>query len=266
MKAVGSSHILGVLCCAFYLPFVASVAKITIPAELSTAVAEIAVNATSCSVTCGPGFKLEEICEMTAAGERRNCSLRRSGCLTSWACGLLHFTVPVGKPFQMSCLNSAEIGFGTRVYFYTWKFAQSLITTNDVLFKPFRNPGSAVSFSPTRESDAGTYRCDMQMVKTFRVIKRIYFGVRVIPSELVDLNFQKSLTWEQKLTASKEEGEAANGTQEEGEELQPCWQGRLFYEFMVGIGSGVTGGVLVGMALCFVQRIMQRVANKLPEP
>ncbi|NXG60316.1 TMM81 protein, partial [Hemiprocne comata] len=258
MKTSGNHHILGVLCCAFYLPLVVSLAKITIPAELRTAVAQIAVNTTSCSVTCGPGFKLEELCEVSASGERRNCTFRRSGCLTSWACGLLHFTVPVGKPFQLSCLTSDEVGFGSQAYFYTWKFAQSLITTNDVLFKPFRNPHSVVRLSPTRESDAGTYRCDMQMVKTFRVIKRIYFGVRVIQTELVDLNFQKSLTWEQKLAANKEEGNTGNGAQEEVQEQQHCWQGRLFYEYLVGIGSGVIGGVLVGMVLCCVQRILRR--------
>ncbi|XP_009995835.1 PREDICTED: transmembrane protein 81 [Chaetura pelagica] len=234
MKTSGNHPVLGAFCCAFYLPLVASMEKVTIPAELRTAMAEIAVNTTSCSVTCGPGYKLERLCSVTATGERRNCTIRRSGCLTTWACGMVHFTIPVGKPFQFNCLSPDEVGFEREAYFYTWRFAQSLITMNDMMFKPLKNTESLVRLSPARESDAGTYRCDMQLVKTFRVIKRIYFGVRVIQNELVNLNFQKSLTWEQK----------------------------VFYDYLVGIGSGVIGGTLVGMVLCCVQRFLRRAANK----
>ncbi|NXW11603.1 TMM81 protein, partial [Fregetta grallaria] len=258
MKTSVNSHNLGILLCAFYLPLVVSFGKVTIPAELKSAVARIVVNTTSCSVTCGLGFKLEEMCEITPAGERRNCTLRRTGCLTSWVCGLLHFTVPVGKPFQFSCLTSDAVGLGSRAYSYTWRLAQGLITTNDILFKPFRNPDSVIRLSPTRESDAGTYRCDVQMLKTFKVIKRVYFGVRVIQNDLVDMNFQKSLTWEQKLAANEEEGNIQNRTHEEVQEQQHFWQGELFYECLVGVGSGVIGGVLVSVALYFLQKILGR--------
>ncbi|CAM9883646.1 unnamed protein product [Bubo scandiacus] len=262
MKTLGSSHILGILPCAFYLPLVVSIQKITIPAHLKSAVVKIVVNSTSCSVTCGLGFKLEELCEITAEGQRRNCSLRRSECLTSWLCGLLHFTIPVGKSFQVSCLTSGTAGLGSRAYSYTWRLAQGLITTNDVLFKPFKNPDAVIRFSPTRESDAGTYRCDVQMLKTFRIIKRVYFGVTVIQNDLVDLNFQKYLTWEQKLAAKKQGETTENGTHEEVQEEQHFCQGELFYECLVGVGSGVIGGVLVSMALCFLRKILRRRAAK----
>ncbi|NXW50718.1 TMM81 protein, partial [Nyctiprogne leucopyga] len=257
MKTLGNSHILGILSCAFCLLLVVSSEEVTIPADLKSAVAKVVVNTTSCSVTCGLGFKLEEMCEVTPAGERRNCTLLRSDCLTSWVCGLLHFTIPVGKPFQFSCLTSDTVGFGSQAYSYTWRFAPGLITTNDALFKRFQNPSSAISFSPARESDAGTYRCDVQMLKTFRIIKRVYFGVRVIPKNLVDLNFQKSLTWEQKLAANKEEGNAENSTHEEVQEQQHFWQEQLFYECLVGVGSGVTGGILVSVALLSLQKILR---------
>ncbi|XP_072701156.1 transmembrane protein 81 [Ciconia boyciana] len=260
MKTLGNSHILGILLCAFCLLLVVSFDQVTIPAELKSAVAKVTVNTTSCSVTCGLGFKLEEMCEITPAGERRNCTLNRSNCLTSWVCGLLHFTVPAGKPFQFSCLTSDAVGFGSQAYSYTWRLAQGLITTNDVLFKPFKNPGSIIRFSPTSESDAGTYRCDVQMLKTFRVIKRVYFGVRVIQNDLVDLNFQKSLTWEQKLAANEEEGNTENSTHEEVRERQHFWQGVLFYDYLVGVGSGVIGSVLLSVALCFLQKILRRRA------
>ncbi|XP_027652931.2 transmembrane protein 81 [Falco peregrinus] len=261
METLGTSRILGVLLCAFCL-LSASFEKVTIPAELKSAVVKIVVNATSCSVTCGLGVKLEEMCEMTPAGERRNCTVRRSGCLTSWVCGLLHFTLPAGKPFQFSCLTSDAAGFGSQAYSYTWRLAPALVTTNDVLFKPFKNPGSVIRFSPVRESDAGTYRCDVQVLKTFKVVKRVYFGVRVIQTDLVDLNFQKSLTWEQKLAANEEEGNTNNGTHEEVQEQQPFWQRDLFYECLVGIGSGVIGGVLVSVVLCFLWKILRKRAAK----
>ncbi|NXE74197.1 TMM81 protein, partial [Cochlearius cochlearius] len=258
LKTLGKSHILGILLCAFYLPVVVSFEKVTIPPELNSAVAIIVVNATSCSVTCGLGSKLEEMCEINAAGERRNCTVRRSDCLTSWVCGLRHFTIPVGKPFQFSCLTSDAVDVGSRAYSYTWRLAQGLITTNDVLFRPFKNPDSVIRFSPTRASDAGTYRCDVRMLKTFRVVKRVYFGVRVIQNDLVDLNFEKFLTWEQKLAAYEEEGNTGNSTQEEAQEQQHFWQGELFYECLVGVASGVLAGVLVSMAFCFLQKILRR--------
>ncbi|XP_074420105.1 transmembrane protein 81 [Larus michahellis] len=262
MKTLRNNHIFGILSCAFCLPLVVSFEKVTIPAELKSAVVKIAVNATSCSVTCGPGFKLEEMCEITPTGERRNCTLRRSNCLTNWVCGLLHFTVPVGKPFQLSCLTSDAGSSGSRAYSYTWRLAQGLITTNDVLFKPFNNPDSVVKFSPTRESDAGTYRCDVQMMKTLKVIKRVYFGVRVMQKNLMDLNFQKFLTWEQKLAANEEAGNTENSTDEEVQEQQYFWRGQLFYECLIGVVSGVLGGLLVSMALYFLQKIVGRRAAK----
>ncbi|NXX80129.1 TMM81 protein, partial [Urocolius indicus] len=241
----------------FCLPLVLPMDKVTIPAELKSAVVKVAVNSTSCSVTCGLGVKLEELCEITPAGERKNCTIHRSSCLTNWICGLLHFTIPAGKPFQVSCLTSDVMGLGNQAYKYTWRLAQGLVTTNDVLFKPFRNPSPDIRLSPAKESDAGTYRCDVQMIKTFKVIKRVYYGLRVIQSDLVDLNFDKSLTWEQKLTANKEKGNTESSTWEEVKEQQLFWQ-ELLYECLVGVGSGVIAGVLVSVAVYFVQKKLRR--------
>lgn len=256
MKTLGSRCALGVISCAFYLPLVVSFQRVTIPAELKSVVAKVAVNATSCSVTCGLGFKLEEMCEITPAGERRNCTMRRSPCLTTWGCGLLHFTIPVGKPFNFSCLSSDTVEFVSRAYTYTWRLAPGLITMNDVLFVPFKNPGFVVQFSPTRESDAGTYRCDVRMLKTFRVIKRVYFGVRVIRKDFVDLNFQKSLTHEQQLAENEVEGIKGNNTNVEVQ--QHFWQRKSFYKSLVGIGSGVIGVVLLRVALRSLQKTLRR--------
>ncbi|NXJ67197.1 TMM81 protein, partial [Rostratula benghalensis] len=259
MKTSGNSHILGVFSCAFYLPLVVSLDKVTVPAEVEAAVLKYPVNATSCSVTCGPGVKLEEMCEITPAGERRNCTLRRSYCLTSWVCGLLHFTIPVGQPFQFSCLTTDPASSGGQAYSYTWRLAQGLITTNDVLFKPFHRLESVVQFSPTKESHAGTYRCDVRVLKTLKVIKRVYFGVRVVQKNVVDLNFEKFLTREQKLAANQElEYYPDNGTRGEVQEQGYFLQGGLFSEGLIGVASGVLGGVLLSVALYYLQKVVGR--------
>ena len=73
MKTFGGGCILGVMLpWLFCLPLAASFPKVTIPAELQSVEAHVAVNATSCSVTCGLGLQVEETCEITPAGERKN--------------------------------------------------------------------------------------------------------------------------------------------------------------------------------------------------
>ncbi|OXB84475.1 UNVERIFIED_CONTAM: hypothetical protein H355_010902 [Colinus virginianus] len=238
-------------------PLTASFPKVTIPAELQSVVAKIAVNSTSCSVTCGLGFQVEQMCEITPAGERKNCTSRRSHCTTTWGCGLLHFTIPEGRPLVLSCLTKDVIDLGIRGYSCTWKVARGLITMNDVLFVPFRNPGFAVTFSPTEESNAGTYRCDVHMLKTFRIIKRIYFGVRVIRNDLVNLDFAKSLTREQKLAARNEEGMEANSTLVDVEEKLHFWQRKSFHKSLIGVGGGLVGVVIVSVALRRLQEMLR---------
>ncbi|NXS12864.1 TMM81 protein, partial [Neodrepanis coruscans] len=220
--------------------------------QLKGATAKITVNSTPCSVTCGMGLKVEQICEITPAGERRNCSLLRSPCLSTWVCGLHHVSVPTGRSIQLSCSTSEPASLGRHTFGYSWRVAPGLITTNDLLFQPFRNPRPALSLAPAKEKDAGTYRCDVQVMETFKIVKRIYFGLKVLPKELVGLDFQKSLTWEQKIEANLEEGGAGNGSHGEQEE---GWAEGSWYEVVLGVGSGVIGGVLVGLLLCCFQRV-----------
>ncbi|KAK2521922.1 Tmem81 [Columba livia] len=145
MKTLGNGHILGALLGVFYLPSVVCYDWVTIPAALASAPARLAVNSTSCSVTCGLGFKQEESCEVTPAGERKDCVMRTSRCLTRWFCGLLHFTIPVGKPFQLTCQPSDTADFDRQAYGYVWKFAQGLITTENVLFKRLQENDTVLS-------------------------------------------------------------------------------------------------------------------------
>ncbi|NXP22814.1 TMM81 protein, partial [Scytalopus superciliaris] len=232
--------------CARASPYPSAV---PIPPELESTVVKVPVNSTPCSVTCGLGLQVEELCEVTPAGEKRNCSFQRSLCVASWICGLRHVSVPAGRPLWLSCLVVADPSLGNYTYGYTWSLARGLITTNDLLFQPLRHPRPALRLAPATEGDAGTYRCDAQLRETFKLVKRVYFGLKVIPSKLVDLNFQKSLTREQKLAAKLEGGNSSWTEQER------FWEREEFYEALMGTGSGVVGGVLVSVVLCFCQRL-----------
>ncbi|NWI05412.1 TMM81 protein, partial [Tichodroma muraria] len=220
--------------------------------------AMVVVNSTPCSVSCGLGVKEERLCEVSPAGERRNCSLVRSRCLSDWICGLRHLSVPEGRRFRLTCLSPDAASLEGQNFGYSWRFAQGLITTNELLFRPFRNPSPSLSFSPALESHSGTYRCDVQELSSFRIVKRIYFGLRVIPKDLVDLDFQKYLTWEQQLAASGEElpGNASGAA--ELEQRRNFWEKQWFYEVVLGLGSGVILGILFSLGLCCLGRICRR--------
>lgn len=222
--------------------------------------AVVQVNSTPCSVTCGLGVKEERLCQLSPAGERSNCSRVRSLCLSTWICGLQHLSIPEGTPFQLSCLNPDTASLERLDFGYTWRFARGLITTNELLFEPFRNPSPWLIFSPALESHSGTYRCDVQVLSSFHIVKRIYFGLRVIPRGLVDLDFQKSLTWEQQLAAGGEEARNASGSSGEREQRKKFWEKPWFHEAVLGIGSGVIVGILVSVGLCCLDRIRRRRA------
>lgn len=224
--------------------------------------AVVLVNATPCSVSCGPGVKEEQRCEVTPAGELRNCSLVRSRCLSDWLCGLQHLSAAQGEPFQLTCLSPELASLEGKNFGYTWRFSQGLITTNDLLFHPIRNPSPFLRFSPALEAHSGTYRCDVQALSSFQILKRIYFGLRVIPRDLVDLDFQKSLTWEQQQLAATGEEVPGNGSgAAEPERRRGFWEMLWFYEVVLGLGSGVILGVLLGIGLCCLSRLCSRRAT-----
>ncbi|NXO91063.1 TMM81 protein, partial [Certhia brachydactyla] len=212
--------------------------------------AVVLVNSTPCSVTCGLGVKEEQQCQVSPSGHIQNCSLVLSRCLSDWICGLQHLSIPQGKPIQLTCLSPEAAKLEGQNFGYTWRFARGLITTNDLLFQPFRNPSPSLSFSPALESHSGTYRCDVQVLSSFQLVKRIYFGLRVIPRDLVHLDFQKSLTWEQQLAASGKEPPGNASGPAEPEQRGNFWEKKWFYEAVLGIGSGVIAGLLFSFGLC----------------
>ncbi|XP_062969533.1 transmembrane protein 81 [Cynocephalus volans] len=251
MKTLATSFILGSLVLAFYLPLVVTSPKtLAIPEKLQEAVGKVIVNATSCTVTCGLGYKEETVCEVGPDGVRRKCESQRLECLTNWICGMLHFTILVGKEFELSCLSSDILEIGQEAFRFTWRLARGIISTDDEVFKPFRANSYFVKFISVQEYDSGTYRCDVQLLKDLRLVKRLYFGLRVLPPNLVNLNFHQSLTEDQKLIDQGLDVNLDNYSRPH----HPKWEKKVALALGIGIGSGVVGGMVVSIVLCRVLR------------
>uniref|UniRef100_A0A8C3WPY8 Transmembrane protein 81 n=1 Tax=Catagonus wagneri TaxID=51154 RepID=A0A8C3WPY8_9CETA len=261
MKTLATSFILGSLVLALSLPLVVTFAKtLAIPKKLQEAVGKVVVNATTCTVTCGLGYKEETICEVGPDGVRRKCKSQRLECLTHWICGMLHFTVPVGKEFKLSCLSSDILETGQEAFRFTWRLARGIISTDDEVFKPFRASSHFIKFRSAQEYDSGTYRCDVQLLKNLRLVKRLYFGLRILPPNLVNLNFHQSLTEGQKLADEGLEVNLDNASRPQ----HPPWKGKVAVAVGLGIAGGVAAGVLVSIALCRGLGVMHSSAGLRP--
>ncbi|XP_077013650.1 transmembrane protein 81 [Tamandua tetradactyla] len=255
MKMWVTSFILGSLLLAFYMPLVLTLPKtLAIPEKLQEAVGKVVVSTTTCTVTCGLGYKEETICEVGPDGVRRKCKSQRLECLTNWICGMLHFTIPVGKEFSLSCLSSDILDIGQEAFRFTWKLARGIISTDDEIFRPFRVNSHFVKFESVREYDSGTYRCDVQLLKNLKFVKRLYFGVRVLPPSLVNLNFNQSLTENQKLV---DEGLEVN-LDNHSRPHNSVWKRKVVASLGVGIASGVVSGVLLSIVLWRVLKVIYR--------
>uniref|UniRef100_A0A8C6FHG0 Transmembrane protein 81 n=1 Tax=Moschus moschiferus TaxID=68415 RepID=A0A8C6FHG0_MOSMO len=247
MKTLATSFILGSLLLAFCLPLVVTSPKtLAIPEKLQEAVGKVIVSSTTCTVTCGLGFKEETVCEVGPDGVRRRCKSQRLECLTSWLCGMLHFTLLIGKEFKLSCLSPDILEIGQEAFRFTWRLARGIISTDDEVFKPFRASSYFIKFQSIQEDDSGTYRCDVQLLKTLRLVKRLYFGLRVLPPHLVNLNFHQSLTEGQKLADEGLEVNLDNYSRPQ----HPPWEKKVAIAVGIGVAGGVTAGVLVSIALC----------------
>ncbi|XP_048214204.1 transmembrane protein 81 [Perognathus longimembris pacificus] len=249
--------VLGILVWATYPMLVTSLATVAIPKtpetmaipkQLQEAVGKVVVNTTTCSVTCGLGYKDETVCVVGPDGVRRNCTSQRQECLSSWSCGMLHFTVLKGSVFELSCLSADILQVGEEAFRFTWKVARGVISINDLIFKPYRSNSHFLLFKPVLEAHAGTYRCDVQQLKNLRLVKRLYFGVRVLPPKLVNLNFDQSLTESQKLLDKGLEVNLDNDSRPS----KPKWRKKVTWTLGSGAAIGVFVGVLLSVVLCKV--------------
>ncbi|XP_037011237.2 transmembrane protein 81 [Artibeus jamaicensis] len=258
MKTLVISFILGSLVLALCLPLEVTLPKtLAIPKKLQEAVGKVIVNATTCTVTCGLGYKEETICEVGPDGVRRKCTSQRLECLTNWICGMLHFTVLTGREFELSCLSPDILEIGREAFRFTWRLARGIISTDDEVFKPFRGSSHFVKFDSVQEYDSGTYRCDVQLLKNLRLVKRLYFGLRVLPRNWVNLNFHQSLTEDQKLVNEGLEVNLGNHSSPH----RPPWRKKVAITLGIGVASGVMGGVVVSIVLCRRLRVTSSNAS-----
>ncbi|KAF3697418.1 Transmembrane protein 81 Precursor [Channa argus] len=79
----------------------------------------------------------------------------------------------------------------------TWRYARGVISSDDSLFARWEAPQlDRVILDPVHEEDAGTYRCDVQDA-TFHRVKSIYWGIRVLPTRALNLDYESTLAqWE----------------------------------------------------------------------
>ncbi|KAJ8274710.1 hypothetical protein COCON_G00093350 [Conger conger] len=162
--------------------------------DLESISSEVIVRRGPCSATCGLGLRTEEKCVLEEGGTPRDCQERRVWCLLTWQCGLHTLTAATGGTVVLDCLSEVTRVQGRFGFFLSWRYARGVVTTDDGLFARWHAPGlDRLTLNPLREENAGTYRCDVQD-SAHRMVKRVYFGVKVLPADVIQLNFTSALS------------------------------------------------------------------------
>ncbi|KAK2897118.1 hypothetical protein Q8A73_013498 [Channa argus] len=170
---------------------------------------EVIVNSSPCSTTCGLGVKTQTLCllkdgktalevsntDETEVTER--CRVLKVTCQETWQCGLETMTVTSGQRVEIDCLVEVTETMGRFSWRVTWRYARGVISSDDSLFARWEAPQlDRVILDPVHEEDAGTYRCDVQDA-TFHRVKSIYWGIRVLPTRALNLDYESTLAqWE----------------------------------------------------------------------
>ncbi|XP_072223320.1 transmembrane protein 81 [Leuresthes tenuis] len=174
--------------------------------EVDEVPVEVINDSSPCSTTCGLGVKTQTLCLLkdsaTALEEKRKrsdgtkvseCRVRKVKCLESWQCGLRTMTAMSGQKVEINCLGEVMEVMGRFSWRVSWRYARGIISSDDSLFDRWEAPHlDRVILDPVREEDAGTYRCEVQDIN-FRRVKRIYWGIRVLPTGVLNLDFESSL-------------------------------------------------------------------------
>ncbi|CAL8370050.1 unnamed protein product [Lota lota] len=165
--------------------------------DLEQVGSEVITDSSACSATCGVGLKTQTLClrNQGKSGQQsgeKACRVRRVKCLDAWRCGLETLTVREGARLEINCLGEVMQAMGPYSWRVSWRYARGVITSDDRLFSRLEVPGlDRVVLEPASEQHAGTYRCDVQDW-AHRRGKRAYWGVRVLPPGVVDLDFPRS--------------------------------------------------------------------------
>ncbi|CAG6021976.1 unnamed protein product, partial [Menidia menidia] len=184
----------------------------TDPSEVDEVPVEVIADSSPCSATCGLGIKTQTLCLLKDSKtaledqpkipptqqESEDCRARKVRCLESWQCGLTTMTVMSGQKVEIDCLGEVMEAMGRFSWRVSWRYARGIITSDDALFQCWEAPHlDRVVMESVREEDAGTYRCDVQDT-SLRRVKRIYWGVRVLPVGVFSLDLQSSVARNEK--------------------------------------------------------------------
>ncbi|KAK1898181.1 Transmembrane protein 81, partial [Dissostichus eleginoides] len=167
--------------------------------EVDKVSVEVVVDSSPCSATCGLGVKTQTLCLLKDGKKAmeedvrskdgtevsEECRVRKLSCLESWQCGLRTMTVTLGERVEIDCLGEVMQAMGRFSWRVSWRYARGIISSDDTLFARWNAPLlERVILDPVMEEDAGTYRCVVQDA-SFRRVKRVYWGIRVLPSSVL---------------------------------------------------------------------------------
>ncbi|XP_038165114.1 transmembrane protein 81 [Cyprinodon tularosa] len=166
---------------------------------------EVITDSSPCSATCGLGIKTQTLCllkdsktameenDISQSDVSQKCRVQKEKCVDSWQCGLRTITVTSGQRVEIDCLGEVMEAMGKFSWRVSWRYARGIISSDDSLFHRWEAPYlDRVVLDAVREEDAGTYRCDVQDT-SYRRVKRAYWGVRVLPAGVVNLDYHSSL-------------------------------------------------------------------------
>ncbi|XP_029011796.3 transmembrane protein 81 isoform X2 [Betta splendens] len=182
--------------------------------KMDVAPMEVIVHSSSCSVTCGLGVKTQTLCLLDSKTvmeedvESKNvtevtdrCYVRKVTCQETWQCGLRTMTVTAGQKVEIDCLEEVMKAMGR----FSW--SRGMITSDQSLFARWEAPLlDRVVMDPIQEENSGTYCCEVQDA-TYHRVKSIYWGIRVLPAAVVNLDYEGALAqWESNRSQGNQTG------------------------------------------------------------
>ncbi|XP_007897793.1 transmembrane protein 81 [Callorhinchus milii] len=247
---------------------------VTAPPELQnvTVTGVLLMSASPCSKTCGLGWRSEYRCRVDKVGNTTECILEKALCLVSKECGLTTRTLTAGTGLNLSCVDETMESVGLTEFTFIWRIAKGVVTTDNFFFRPYplryTKAPWLISFTqglllllllplfspvkPVQERNAGTYMCEVQNSQTMEVVKQILNAIRVLPAGLVELDFFKALSAQQKLEMM--EGEQVPAIQKG--KIKRWWE--FFNSFFTNtnsnlrfVGIGGTIGTIVGLLILY---------------
>ncbi|MEQ2241734.1 hypothetical protein ILYODFUR_028351, partial [Ilyodon furcidens] len=138
---------------------------------------EVITDRSSCSTTCGLGFKTQTLCllkdsekaieadvnkdgrkDTSQSDVSKKCRVQKVKCLDSWQCGLRTITVTPGQRVEIDCLGEVMKAMGKFSWRVSWRVARGIISSDDSLFTRWEAPHlDQVVLDPVREADAALY-------------------------------------------------------------------------------------------------------------